>query len=379
MEDDSSKTEQPTAKKKRDARDKGQVAHSKDVSSFVVITTFLIMFFMWRTWFCQTASQGYFAVFQTITQSTLSFIDIAQLAMGLVTTAMKFVLTLVCIAALTVGSITVVQLGGFLMKKEPFKVDMQKFNPVSNLKQMFAKKNLLKFVMNIFKIIVMGFVGVHLVQGMLHDILLLSNASISEIVLLIAYCVFKILIVLLGIYFIFAMIDIVSEKRAAHKKLMMSRHEIEKEYKETDGNPEVKGRRRELHRELLEGDDDMWETNKDHMMVLANPTHIAVILLYMPHKFKLPVVIVKAKGYVAQMIFKTAARHNVPIIREKWVARQMYAYAKVKQFVPPSLTLHIADIIAKNLHLLPVIEREIKEIRGGASMGKVATPFANKG
>ena len=169
--------------------------------------------------------------------------------------------------------------------------------------------------------------------------------------------------ILLGIYFVFAVLDLVVEKHSTYKQLMMSMDEIKRENKESDGDPEIKSKRKELHRELLEEDNEAFTTYKDSMLVLANPTHIAIVLIYMPHKWRLPMMVYKAKAYEAQQIFQMAKRHKIPIIRDKWVARQMYEIAEINQAIPQSMTKHIAELIAKNLHLRPKIAEDIEMIK----------------
>ena len=371
---DKQKTEKPTPKKIRDARKEGNVGQSKDLSMVASISTCIFMLFLCRHMLIENLEGNYFTVFTYIKSNVFQIKDIHTIVWQLLTSIVKLILMIILVTV-TVGTIvTIMQLGGFLLTNKLSKFDLQKFNVVNNAKQIFSKKNLLKFTFNCIKITILATVGYYLLSGMIRDIVLLPEVSIFGIIFFISRGLLKTIIVLLCIYFIFAFIDFVLEKRTMYKQLMMTREEVEREYKESDGNPEVKHRRRELHQELLQ-EDDMWATNKDSMFVLANPTHIAIVLMYSPRKYKLPIVMLKAKGQPAQMIFATAKRYGVPIFREKWTARKLYALAELKKFIPKTLIAEVAEIIGKNINLLPFIAQEMMAVR--SQKIKVGNPLAD--
>jgi flagellar biosynthesis protein FlhB len=360
-----SKTEQPTHKRLQDARKEGNVAKSKDLSTVVSLSVLILELVIMYKYIIFSIHNMYGVVFATISENQYSLERLLSVIIEFFILLFKIIIPIIIVSSLSAGLTTVIQLNGFLFATKVFKFDLQKFDIIKNFKELFSKKNILKFCFNVFKISIMTYVGFNIVSNNIKDILKVVDISFSYIILFMALLILKLGAVLLGIFAVFAFIDFIVEKRATHKKLMMSMEEVKKDYKETEGNPEVKSRRRELHKELLEGD-DMFDAYKEFMMVLANPTHIAIVMIYKPTKWKLPIILMKAKGYSAQNIFRIAKRKDVPIIRDKWIARQLYAYAEINKPVPKSMVKFVATLIGNNLYLFPKILEEINKIKKDA-------------
>ena len=360
--DDKQKTEEPTYKKLRDARKEGNVAQSKDLTMVFSISTCLFILFIFRGFISQTLELNYFTVFSYISTKNLENFQLHSIVWQLLTNIIKIIIMIIGVTVFVGLIVAVIQLGGFLLTNKLSKFDFQKFNVVNNFKQIFSKKNFIKFAFNCTKISIFSLVGFYMLSNMIVDIVLLPEVSIFGAVSFLVGRLFKVLVVLLFIYFIFALFDFVVEKRAMHKQLMMTREEVEREYKESEGSPEIKHKRRELQQELLQ-EDEMWQLNKDFMFVLANPTHIAVLLLYSPKKYKLPVVILIKKGNAALAVFNTAKKYKVNIFRDKYLARKLYKLAEEKKFIPKTTIADVAELIGKNIHLLPKIAKEMAEVK----------------
>jgi flagellar biosynthesis protein FlhB len=377
-ENQGSKTEAPTPKKLKDARDEGNVAKSRDLSMFFAILSVLSWILIGHKLILGEITEFYSILFNLIKDNSLdynSILKVIYLSFGLL---FKIIIPIVLLGGISAGLLTVIQIGGFIFSPKVFKFDFQKFNIVNNFKQIFGKKSLIKFLFNIIKILIMLIVSYNLLINSLSTLLHAINLPFIDMMLLIFRIVFKIIMILLSIFFVFSLADFILEKRAIYKQLMMSLEEIKKEYKETDGNPEIKYRRRELHRELLESDDDMFGVHKDFMMVLANPTHIGVVIIYQPSKWKLPITLYKSKGYSAQVLFKVAKKYDVPVIREKSTARNLYAFAELNQFIPKSLIKDVAYIIGNNLHLRPKISEDIEIVKKGIKQNIIEGPESIK-
>jgi type III secretion protein U len=372
-QDQGSKTEQPTPKKLRDAREEGNVAKSRDLSMFFAIFAVLSWIIIAHNLILGQISEFYAIIFSSIRNGELYFDAILKIIFLGLTLIFKIIIPIVLLGGISAGLLTVIQIGGFLFSPKVFKFDFKKFNVVNNFKQIFGKKSFIKFFFNILKIVIMLFVSYNLLMNSLSSLLQSVNLPFLDMMLLVFKIISKIVIVLLSIFFVFSLFDFILEKRTIHKQLMMSLEEIKKEFKETDGNPEIKHRRRELHRELLE-DDDMFGNYKDFMMVLANPTHIGIVIIYYPSKWKLPITLYKSKGYSAQTLFKVAKKYDVPVIREKIVARQLYAFAELNQFIPKSLVKDVAYIVGRNLHLRPKIAEDIELVKKGIKTNVLETP-----
>lgn len=364
MSDNSSsqKTEQPTEKKLKDARNDGQVAQTKDLNFFVALITIIGLIIINKQYFVSILENNYIENISFISLNRLSIMEIISVAFSDIVHVVKFIILIICVAALCSFLMNLIQIGGLIVSKKAFNFDFNKLNPVSNAKQIFSLKNLIKFFKNIFEIIVMLICGIIIIKNSINSFILLNRFSFSSIIGFITFTFLKVFFTLLFVYLIFAIFDYLMERRALRKQLMMTKDEVFREYKETNGDPQIKHRRKELHQEIVE-EDGIFDTIKQSSLILANPSHIAIVILYSPKKWKLPIILAKAKNNHAQMIFRIAERLNIPIFRDKWLARRLYELSKVGEYVPSSLIADVADLIGKNLSKLPQVFKELQEIK----------------
>jgi|GEM_PF-1615627 len=363
MDTNQEKNEKPTSKKIKDARKEGNVVYSRDLSMFFTLVVIIGSIFILRNYVSTTLAGNYLVIFEVIGDNQFLAPSLANITLTLMVNCGKLILALIIGGAIIAGLVTVTQTGGFVIKEKPFKLDAQKFNPVSNFKQIFGKKSWVKFAFNCIKVSIMALISFLLIDRNLKDIVLMPNLSISILSYFIFIALLKIIVVLLGVYMLFSLIDFVVEHQHWYKQLMMSREELKKEDKETNGNPEIKNQRKELHRELLQ--DDYMADYQGSMFVLANPTHIAIGIIYMPLRWRLPLIVIKTEGAAAQNILAKAKRNGILIVREKWLARRLYEIGELNKFIPPSLVKEVAQIIGNNLEFLPKIALEIEQIKQG--------------
>jgi len=364
------KTEQPTHKKREDAHKKGQTASSKELTCISgLITLVIILIIAIKNFFVQY--QGLFvAICRLIEENDL---ETAQIINSLKTAFYVILLVIIppVICAGVVSALTqALQLGKIILKENFLSFNPQCFNPIDNFKNICSIKNFITLLRQVAEITVMCLVAVFIVKSNIKELIYISNYPIDSILWLFATILGKLFFSLLGIHFIASIFDLVIQKRNLTKKLMMSLSELKQEDKNTNGSPEIKGRRQEIHREIMQ-DDDSSITNAS--LILANPTHIAIVLLYSPKRFKLPIVLAKASGNSAFNIFNMAKRCEIPIIRDKWLARSLFSLAIVGKFVPKSLLPDVAMVISRNLDLLPKVAQEIAEvaaINAGQTVGE---------
>jgi len=345
-EDSGQKTEQPTQKKRQDAREKGQVAQSKELTSLSAMATIVACLSFSSNSMLDKLADNFSVVLRSIQLHDFEM----SVVYGTLWQSMSVVARIIFMPIILAGVISllinILQLKGLTLNKEFFKIDLNKLNPMKNFKNIFSVKNFIKFLKQFVEITAMAIVSIG------------YNIGLLNFTALCGWLIVKLFSILFLMHLAFAIFDFVMEKRNLTKQLMMSKEDMKQEYKNSEGNPEVKQQRKELHRELLE-DDSMSETISSSTLVLANPTHIAVVLLYHPKRWKLPIVVVKAKGPNAEQVFKLANKSAVPIIRDIWLARSLYKLAKVGQYIPSTYVKHVADIFNKNLELFPVLEAEI--------------------
>lgn len=356
------KTEQPTEKKLKDARNDGQVAQTKDLNFFIALLTIIGLIIINKQYFVSILENNYIENLSLISLNRLGTSEIISIAFSDIVNVIKFIILIIGIAAICSFLMNLTQIGGLIISKKAFNFNFNKLNPVSNAKQIFSLKNLIKFFKNIFEIVIMLVCGIIIIKNSINSFVLLNRFSLPSIIGFISFTFLKVFFTLLVVYFIFAIFDYLMERRALRKQLMMTKDEVFREYKETNGDPQIKHRRKELHQEVVE-EDGVFDTIKQSSMILANPTHFAIVILYSPKRWKLPIILAKAKNNHAQMIFRIAEKLNVPIFRDKWLTRRLYELGKVGEYVPSSLIADVADLIGKNLSKLPQVYKELQEIK----------------
>jgi type III secretion protein U len=358
------KTEKPTQKRLEDARQKGQVAQSKDLTMFASFITVLCYFSINFHNIMNDIFKVYDLTFSEIADKNvfaLSFLAPKQLIFNVLIVGYKIFAIPIILAAVVSAFVCVSQLGGFAILKESLKIDIERLNPVANAKNIFSMKNLKKLAKDIVEIIVMVVVAYLISANDIRDLINSTYYGFAGISLIFAKIVGKTVFSLLMVYLVFAIIDFINQKREHIKQLMMSREDIKNEMKNTEGDPHIKGRRRELHREIIE-EEGIANTVKNATLILTNPTHITIVIYFDTNKVKLPVVLIKAKGTLAAFIRRTATKYEIPMIKDVWLARSLYSLAVVGKYVPSTLVGPIADVIGKNMHLIqPHLNRISKE------------------
>jgi type III secretion protein U len=336
------KTEQATPKKLKDARKKGQVAKSQDFpSAFTFIVSIAATMATAGYLFSELA--GYFIY---IYKSVATDPDLQHSAGGFLmqalTTILNCSLPIVIITSL-VGILVNFIIVGPLFAPEAVKPDLKKLNPVTNLKNMFKFKTLFELLKSIFKIT--G--AVYLIYGVLINSLpeIINTASISVVgsALVFNSFLFKV-IVRVGIFFIIvAVIDLVFQKKNFAKEMKMEKFEVKQEYKDTEGDPHIKNRRKQVAQEIAyqEGPSAV----KKARAIITNPVHLAVAIQYDEEKEPAPKIVTMGKGAVADLMIKYALDFHIPIMRNVPLAHVLYEKGKISDYIPEETYQAVAEIL----------------------------------
>ena len=360
-EDSSSeKTEDPSQKKKDDSRKNGQTAVSKELNSFFVIGLFVFILAIFHQQIVTMLSLDY--ITSLTTHSYENNTNLVMYTMGVIGMNIKIVIGVVAIAGILGGFLSVVQMGGIVINEKAFSIDPNRLNPVENFKQIYSKKGFMKFLCNLVEITVIIIVSCVYINGILPDIFNINYAYFMFSMFTLVLIIFKLLVIVLSLHFGFAMFYLYLEKKNLFNQLKMTKDEVKDEGKELNGDPEIKGKRKEFFREMME-EDDMFSLVSKSTLVLANPTHIAILIMYSPLKWKLPIILLKFQGDKAQLIFKIANKIGVPILRDKPLARGIFEIGEVGKFVPSSYIKDVAEIIGKNIELFPQVAEELLELQ----------------
>lgn len=343
------KTEEPTAKKLSDARNEGQVAKGKDLTSAVM----LLVLFMVLRFTVGNMGEGFIECFnKNYTQIGDLFTSThgeynMQYTIALIQSAALDMLKLL-IPFFGIGFIIaiVIELAQVKWKptSKPLQPKLSKFNPINGIKRMFSVRTLVSLIKQIVILVVIFIVVYNKLKSRMSDIYMLYDIPLISAIMLLGDIIFDIGTVICVIYTIIGIADYVFEKRKFRKDMMMTKQEVKDEWKNTEGNPEVKNKIRQKMSEASRR--RMMQAVPEADVVITNPTHFAVALKYEQNKGKAPVVIAKGEDYLAAKIKEAARENNIEIVENKPLARMLYYNVELDEEIPPELYQAVAEVLA---------------------------------
>lgn len=321
------KTEKPTKKKLEDAREKGQVAVSKDIQIVAKICSFYAVFF----WMAPDYSGKFSVYLELLTSSSFGAnqrLDPAVFWGGLdLFFQILAPLVVACIAAGTV--MTWLQIG-FLVAPEAALPSFKKLDPVSNLKNIFSKKSFIHILLSVLKVAILTWVAYKVFLTEVPNIVESYRGGLAGVFQVLARSLKTIVFYSLGLFVVVALLDWASEYFNYIKNNKMSKHDIKDENKQTQGDPKTKSRRRKEHRSILNSSLNRLGEAK---AVVANPTHISVALDYEPGKHDIPYILCMGVDEDAFLIRKKARELGVPVIVNVALARGLYQDCEEDEYI----------------------------------------------
>ena len=334
------KTEQPTAKKLRDARKKGQVANSKDITSTALLLVIFAYFGIRRDAVLQVLSEMTAAparFFNEPFSSALQHTTSVCLLAGMVV-----ILPLVLLVLVTGIMANTFQFG-LLLAPEAIKPDFNKLNPVSKLKQIFSLKNFVEFLKSTAKILFLSTLLYFVIRNTLDPLLKVPFLTLNDFFNLLPPIMKTFAINVAFAYVTVAVLDFMFQRFNHKKQLMMTKDEVKREFKEQEGDPTIKGKRKQMHRELLQG--GSVQKTKRASALIVNPTHYAVAIYYNEIITPLPIVLAKGIDFQAQLMKKTALDCGIPVLEDIPLAHALYDLAEEGRYIPRELIEPIAKVI----------------------------------
>ena len=335
------KTEMPTPKKLRDAREKGQVCTSKDIVS----TAILIVLFAVLAWMGGALMDDMEELLRfiggSVGENTMN--SVRQSSVLAVIVILKHTLIFVLIAAV-IGIIGNVAQIGFLFTFEPIIPKLEKLSPVEGAKKIFSKKNLFEFLKNVVKVVFLGYLLYKIIWASVPELLTMCYGTIDDIFPCLRLMLKRLAVYTAFGYIVIAVVDRIFQGRNFTKQMMMTKDEVKREYKEMEGSAEVKQAQRQFRDEILNGPEPAQAAKKSNVVV-TNPTHLAVGIRYNVEEAPLPRICALGAGKTAQIIRETALAEGIPIMEDRPLARALYAKGKVDDFIPESLIEPVAEVL----------------------------------
>jgi flagellar biosynthetic protein FlhB len=341
MADEQEKTEEPTPKKLEDARKEGNVPKSQDVSSLVTLVVGVVVLIFYMKYMIFKLEQFYFYYFSFFSHQW-SVNDIISLFIQSVL-EIFILLAPIAIAIMIAGVLGNVAQFGFLFTTKTIQPKLSKINPISGLKNLFSLKKLFEGVKITLKVFIAFGVGFYLFYSWLVEI---PKVELFDLFTQIKWIVEKVVIlvwVMIAIFLVFAVIDFTYQRYSYKKSLKMSKQEIKDEMKNTEGNPEIKAKIRQIQMKMA-SQRMMTEIPKADVVV-TNPTHYAVAIRYDRTKDKAPRVIAKGIDHLAQRIKEIARENDVMIVENKPLARQLYAEVELESEIPEQFYKAVIEVL----------------------------------
>ncbi len=340
QEDSGDKTEQPTAQRLREARKKGDVSKSKELTSTVLVLGWLL-----GGWMMIGSMHGRInALFeQSLAAIHQPFPDAVRLlGVSALDTLLRMTLPLLALAIL-LGLLVEFLQAGPILAMEKLKPDLSKLNPVDGIKKMFSMDNLVELIKSIFKSAALIFLGVFVLWGMLAELLKLPYAQPSSIGAGMWYGLLRIVVCTIFVFFFVSALDVWYQKFSYIKKMRMSLRDIRDEVKQSEGDPYVKQRRRQLHQEWSQ--QNMLNAVRGSNVVVTNPTHIAIAIQYEDGITDLPVVVAKGEDYTAELIKRTAEESGIPILQNIDLARGLHRDVELDEYISSEFFEAVAEVL----------------------------------
>ena len=335
------KTEMPTPKKLRDARQKGQVCQSKDiVSTALLVVLFAVLAWMGSALLLETQQ-----LVATVGGRLADPAGGAVQACGALTILLIFKYSFIfVVVAAAVGIVANIVQVGFLFTFEPLKPNFSKLNPAEGAKKIFSKKNFFEFLKNCVKVVFLSYLLYKIIWASVPELLQMCYGTIDDIMPSLRVMLKRLAVYTAFGYIVIAIVDRLFQNRNFTKQMMMTKDEVKREYKEMEGSAEIKQAQRQFRDEILNGPDPAQAVSKANVVV-TNPTHLAVGIRYDAVEAPLPRICALGAGPTAKIIRETALEKGIPIIEDRPLARALYAQGRIEDFVPEALLEPVAEVL----------------------------------
>jgi len=339
------KSEEPTPHRLREAREKGQVAKSREITTaaLLLLSYFLFRYigeYMWRE-LSGTAAAIFTYIPEIAKEFSLSLVGyIFLLGLRGIAFTVAPIFAVVWIAALIAEALQT----GFVVSLDPLSPKLEKLNPLEGFKKIFSMQGLVETIKSVIKIVIVFYLAWYAVKEDLPFIVVLMGGNPWDALVLGGSIAYKIAIRVGLFYIAVAILDYLYKRWEYMRNLKMSKQEVKEEYKRLEGDPQVKQRMRDLQRQAAY--QRMMSAVPQADVVVTNPTHVAVALQYNQQQSKAPLLLAKGERKIAEEIRRIAEEHSVPLVENEPLARSIYRTTKVNQEIPRELYQAVAEVLA---------------------------------
>lgn len=344
MADDSDldKSEQPTDSKIKKAKEKGQIPRSRELTSLIILLVGIMLFWSMGT----NLVRNLITIIQTAMKVSYQVDDDKLMIFNLVnllTAGFWAILPIFC-ALVIVAIIAPAGVGGLLFSLQSIKPNFKKLNPIAGFKRLFSGRIFSELLKSVLKVILISTTSALFLLHHFPDMLALPNMYLNNALAKVVQ-----LLIICGILVVLSLIPMVSfdifyQIWSNLKKLKMSKQEIKDEFKEQEGNPQIKGRIRQMQQAVARR--RMMKDVAKANVIVTNPTHYAVALQYDEKTMAAPKLLAKGTNKIALRIKEIANEHNIPQLEAPPLARALYRHGEIGETIPAELYTAVAQILA---------------------------------
>ena len=343
------KTEPATAKKLNDAREEGKVAKSKELTSAFDLVVLFLVLKIFISYLGEKLTAIFFAVYGGIAE----FVDLnragvtsqamASFLMKMILNWMLIVLPFFIFGIIVTLLVSIYQVGWKVTTK-PLKPKFDKFNPINGFKRILSKDSLVELLKSIIKIGLIFVVTYSQVKNHQNELFILYDLELNRAIVLIGSLILDTGLRIALVYMIVGVADFMYQKHKFNVDMKMTKQEVKDEYKNSEGDPAVKGQQKQRMREASQR--RMMQAVPKADVVITNPTHLAVALQYEGIERSAPIVVAKGEDYLAQKIKEVAREHHIQIVENKPLARMLFHNVELGEEIPPELYQSVAEVLA---------------------------------
>jgi flagellar biosynthetic protein FlhB len=347
-QDQSQKTEDPTEKKLQDSHDKGQVAVSREVNHWFIILGSTISIMALAPMVMSDLSDLLLKFIEQPHAIALDQVAFTQVIDDVVLGAILAVLPVLLLLMLVAFAAGIVQ-NGFIFSTEQIKPKFDKISPKAGLKRLFSVKSVVEFLKGVAKLSIVASVCVGVLSPHFAGFERMPTMEITDSVNVMHGLVIRLMVGVLAIVSLIALLDFLFQRFQHAKQMKMSRQDIKDEMKQSEGDPQIRGRLRQIRRERAQR--RMMQSVPQASVVVTNPTHFAVALKYDMGDMNAPSLVAKGADHVAAKIREIAEEHNIPIVESPPLARALFAGVEIGEEIPTEHYKAVAEIIGYVLRL----------------------------
>lgn len=342
------KSEPATPRKRQEAREKGNVARSQDLSTALLLVAGCLAVFFLAGWYMDRSCGVLLRCLEDLGEDRLDQSQVVVMTTALIGDLLVTLAPVAAVALVVALAVNFLQVG-FLVTTRPLEPDLSRLHPAKGFQRIFSRRGLMRFLFGLVKLTVLGAILMHGFDGLIaphlpDSVLQVMHIELPDAVNYSVSAVFGLGMKAAVALLVLALFDLAFQRWQFEKDLMMTRQEVREELKRMEGDPKLKERRRRIQQRLAL--QRMMQDVPRADVVITNPTHVACALRYDEATMHAPRLLAKGRGVIAHRIREIAAAHDVPIVEQPPLARLIESTTEAGQEVPPELYGPVAEVLA---------------------------------